>query len=95
MPYLQTVTFATALAMSVAAAGAPGLAHAQQKFPSKPVRIVVPFTPGGTSDLLARTLGSKMSETWGQSVVIETRTGAGARSAQASSPRPRPTATPY
>ena len=55
----------------------PGLAQAQQKFPSKPVRLVVPFSPGGGTDSLARVIQPKMSERWGQSVVIENRTGAG------------------
>jgi tripartite-type tricarboxylate transporter receptor subunit TctC len=76
MPPLHRVTFASAIAISVAAA-APGVAYAQQSFPSKSIRLVVPFSPGGTSDLLGRTLGSKMSESWGQAVVIENRTGAG------------------
>ncbi len=50
---------------------------AQQNYPSKPIRFIVPFTPGGTSDILARMITQKMSENWGQSVVIENRTGAG------------------
>jgi tripartite-type tricarboxylate transporter receptor subunit TctC len=50
--------------------------HAQT-FPGKPVRIIVPQTPGGASDALARIVGQKLSEKWGQAVVIENRAGAG------------------
>ncbi len=49
---------------------------AQQKFPAKPIRIVVAFTAGGTPDTLARIIGQKMSENWGQPVIIENRPGA-------------------
>lgn len=48
-----------------------------QTFPAKPVRIVVPQTPGGASDALARIVGQKLSEKWGQAVFIENRAGAG------------------
>ena len=48
-----------------------------QAFPNKPIRLVVPFSPGGGTDTLARIIAQRMSETWGQSVVIENRTGAG------------------
>ena len=77
MPALQRVTFSAAILMGVVVAAVPGPARSQQDYPTKPIRIVVPFTPGGTSDFLARIIGMKMSDNWGQPVVIETRTGAG------------------
>ena len=55
-----------------------GFAQTQTlNFPVKPVRIIVPQTPGGASDALARIVGQKLSEKWGQPVVIENRSGAG------------------
>ena len=63
--------------IAVALAVLPGVAAAQQKFPTKTIRFVVPFSPGGGTDTLARIIAQKMSDNWGQSVVIENRTGAG------------------
>lgn len=47
-----------------------------QSYPSKPIRLIVPYAAGGTSDILARQLGPKVTEAWGQPVVIENKTGA-------------------
>jgi tripartite-type tricarboxylate transporter receptor subunit TctC len=57
----------------------PGAAAAQggAPFPVKPVRIIVPFAPGGQSDIISRTVGQRMSEQWGQPVVYDNRGGAG------------------
>ena len=48
-----------------------------QEYPSKPIRIIVPFGPGGTTDILARVIGDRLGERWGQQVVIDNRPGAG------------------
>ena len=48
-----------------------------QEFPSKPVRFVVPYAAGGSGDLLARLLGTKLSAMWGQQVVVDNKPGAG------------------
>ena len=52
------------------------IAHAQT-YPAKPVRVIVPFPPVGAADLLTRTLGQKLAETWGQQFIVENRPGAG------------------
>mgnify|MGYP001240431403 CR=1 FL=1 len=52
------------------------LAGAQPAFPVKPVRFIVPFSPGGGTDAFARTVGAKLTQTWGQQVFVENRAGA-------------------
>ena len=62
------------LAISSFAASAAGAA---ERFPVKPVRVVVPFPAGGSTDLIARQLGQRLTEGWGQPVLIDNRSGAG------------------
>jgi tripartite-type tricarboxylate transporter receptor subunit TctC len=62
-------------AMALVAAVSTGLQAQAQGYPSKPIRFVVSFPPGGVSDRLARVLGQHMQENWGQPVVIENRPG--------------------
>ena len=72
----MTQIFFARLAFAFALALAPALAGAQA-WPWKPVKMVVPFAAGGATDVVARLLAQKLSEEWGQSVVIENRVGAG------------------
>src|SRR5579871_2226683 len=53
------------------------LAAAAQSWPQKPVRFIVPFPPGGATDIPARLLGERLQDIWGQTIVIENRGGAG------------------
>ena len=52
-------------------------AHAQTAYPARPIRFVVPFTPGGSGDVFARPIAQKMSESLGQQVIVENRPGSG------------------
>jgi len=61
-----------ALAVVIAPLGRPAMA---QGFPSKPIRIVIPFGPGGGTEVVARSLGDQMTKTFGQPVVVENRPG--------------------
>ena len=58
------------------AAAAPYDSVAAQLFPEKPVRMVAPYPPGGTSDIIARILGQKLFDAWGQQIVVDNRAGA-------------------
>ncbi len=69
MKFVKVLALAASLAISAAA-------HSQA-WPTKPVRFIVPFPPGGATDISARMIGQKLGEIWGQTVVIENRGGAG------------------
>jgi len=60
-----------ALALALAATGV-----CSQTYPSKPIRVVVPYAAGGTSDILARQIGPKLTDAWGQPVIVENKPGA-------------------
>ena len=67
--------FTLGLAGGAALLAAPAIA---QTFPSKPINVVVPFAPGGSTDVVARIIAAKMSENMGTQVIVENRAGAGA-----------------
>src|SRR5262249_55894596 len=71
---MKIARFAAVAALALLAM--PQDAVAQGKYPERPVRIIVPLGPGGSSDILARALSPKLLETFGQPFVVENRTGA-------------------
>jgi tripartite-type tricarboxylate transporter receptor subunit TctC len=68
----------TTIACAIAAAGVAlcGIAAAQQNYPTKPVRFIVTYPPGGSSEVMGRIIGKQLTEYWSQQVIIETRPGA-------------------
>ena len=75
MPMFKPLVGGIIAALMFGAPASPALAQA--KFPNKPIRLLVPFAPGGGVDVVARIVGQKMSEQTGQPVLIETKPGAG------------------
>ena len=69
--YLATACLACAI-VNLWAGGA-----AAQNYPVKTIRLIVPYPPGGGNDLLARLFGQKLTEAWGQQVIVDNRPGAG------------------
>ena len=81
MPFARAVTsslrhFVTGLCLAACAPLAAQTAHAQA-YPAKPVRLVIPFPPGGSTDLVGRLIGQQLTESLGQQVIIDNRGGAG------------------
>ena len=77
----MTLKTCIAKLLIAASVGAFSLAQAQGSvtsvFPSKPIRIIVPFTPGGSTDILARSIGQELTKAWGQPVIVDNIPGAG------------------
>jgi len=65
------------LRMTLTALAVAPLIALAQTYPDRPIKLVVPYPPGGSTDLLARTIGQKMSDSLGQQIVVENRGGAG------------------
>ncbi|MCC7484985.1 MAG: hypothetical protein IT529_08320 [Burkholderiales bacterium] len=76
MRALRTVAIASLSVVTLALAAASDSAPAQEKFPTKPIRLVIPNAPGGFPDTPARMVAQKMSEWWKQPVVVDNRVGA-------------------
>jgi tripartite-type tricarboxylate transporter receptor subunit TctC len=74
---MPALTRRQSLGASLAALTLPHIARAQGNFPDRPIRVVVPFPAGGTTDMLARLFAQRMTEGLGQAVVVENRGGAG------------------
>jgi len=67
--------FVVAGALAIAGATA-ATGFAQQSYPARPIRMIIPYPPGGTSDILARLIGQKVTEAWKQQIIVDNRTGA-------------------
>ena len=87
---MSAIHVVLALMAALGLGATPSLA---QTYPTKPVRIIVPTSPGGITDTLARALAQRLTDSFGQTVIVENRPAAPVRSAWILSPRPRPTAT--
>jgi tripartite-type tricarboxylate transporter receptor subunit TctC len=67
---ILAASFVPALACAAAPAGTA------QTYPARPIRVIIPYPPGGTSDILARLIGNKLTESWKQQIIVDNRTGA-------------------
>lgn len=87
MKPIRSCLFAALAAALLVLAIAPNVSA--QPYPAKPIRVIVPFPAGGNADILARILGQKMTESWGQPIIVDNRAGAaGIIGAQAAAKAP-------
>ena len=82
------------LMLAMAAAALPAARAQTAPWPNKPIRYIVPFAAGGTTDILARVIGEKLGPALGQTVVVDSKPARAARPARPSWRARRPTATP-
>ena len=74
---MTSTTRRSLLTAAAATLAAPGLLHAQEAYPSRALRMVVPFPPAGAADFLGRAVGERLSQALGQQVLVDNRSGAG------------------
>src|SRR5687768_10904203 len=76
MTHNGSMKLVSIIAMALAALSAPAFSQNIASYPSRPIRVIVPFAPGGGLDISTRLIGQKLTEKWGQNIVVDTRPGA-------------------
>ncbi|WP_077591913.1 tripartite tricarboxylate transporter substrate binding protein [Polaromonas sp. A23] len=76
MPFTKKL-FLAAIVLAAGTAAAQSNTAVTTPYPTKPIRLVVPFTPGGSTDILARAIGQELTKSWGQAVIVDNVPGAG------------------
>src|ERR671912_491248 len=87
---LASMLLLGAAAVLMATASSVALAQKPDAWPSRPIRLIVPFPPGGGTDLVGRSVGNKLAEALGQRIVIDNRGGAGGTICAELAPRAAP-----
>ena len=90
MSYEKTQAVCVAIVAGLAALPMPEPARAQAQYPERPIRMVIPFAPGGQTDIMGRRLGARMAGPLGQQIVIDNRSGAGGTIGSAEVARAKP-----